>query len=110
VRHLTEENAGGNAEDETEQNSLGRAGVKPSTLGLVSAGFGCPGRCHGSRLRFGDFGAGVVVSAWYLAWDGHEVTVTGRQQEAGMEASFANGGQISVSHADTWANPVAQQG
>ena len=52
-------------------------------------------------------GAGVVgtASAWYLAKAGHEVTVVDRQPVAGNETSFANGGQISVSHAEPWANP-----
>jgi len=52
-------------------------------------------------------GAGVVgtTSAWYLARAGHEVTVVDRQAQAGMETSYANGGQISVSHAEPWANP-----
>jgi D-amino-acid dehydrogenase len=54
-------------------------------------------------------GAGVVgvTSAWYLRNAGHEVTVIDRHAEAGMETSFANGGQISVSHAEPWANPTA---
>ena len=52
-------------------------------------------------------GAGVVgtTSAWYLAGSGHEVVVVDRQPVAGNETSFANGGQISVSHAEPWANP-----
>jgi len=52
-------------------------------------------------------GAGVVgtTSAWYLAQAGHEVTVVDRQPIPGKETSFANGGQISVSHAEPWANP-----
>jgi D-amino-acid dehydrogenase len=56
-------------------------------------------------------GAGVigVTSAWYLAKDGHDVTVLDRQPTAGLETSFANGGQISVSHAEPWANPGAPQ-
>lgn len=33
--------------------------------------------------------------------------VIDRQPAAGMETSFANGGQISVSHAEPWANPGA---
>ncbi len=51
-------------------------------------------------------GAGVVgtASAWYLAQAGHEVVVVDRQPVAGNETSFANGGQISVSHAEPWAN------
>ncbi len=54
-------------------------------------------------------GAGVVgvASAWYLNKAGHEVTVIDRHSAAGMETSFANGGQISVSHAEPWANPGA---
>ena len=54
-------------------------------------------------------GAGVVgtTAAWYLMRAGHEVTVVEREREAGLETSFANGGQISVSHAEPWANPAA---
>ncbi len=54
-------------------------------------------------------GAGVVgiASAWYLCQCGHEVTVIDRQFAPGLETSFANGGQISVSHAEPWANPRA---
>ncbi|MGC4090787.1 MAG: D-amino acid dehydrogenase [Polyangiaceae bacterium] len=54
-------------------------------------------------------GAGVVgvTSAWYLAEAGHEVTVVDRQPGAALETSFANGGQISVCHAEPWANPRA---
>jgi D-amino-acid dehydrogenase len=54
-------------------------------------------------------GAGVVgvSSAWYLAKAGHQVTVLDRQPAAGLETSFANGGQISVSHSEPWSNPHA---
>ena len=54
-------------------------------------------------------GAGVVgvTSAWYLARCGHQVTVLDRQPAAALETSFANGGQISVSHAEPWSNPHA---
>jgi D-amino-acid dehydrogenase len=54
-------------------------------------------------------GAGVVgiTSAWYLRQAGHEVTVIDRQFAPALETSFANGGQISVSHAEPWANPRA---
>ncbi len=54
-------------------------------------------------------GAGVVgvAAAWYLADDGHEVTVVDRQPGPALETSFANGGQISASHAEPWANPGA---
>jgi D-amino-acid dehydrogenase len=52
-------------------------------------------------------GAGVVgvTSAWYLAAAGHEVTVLERRDAAGLETSFANGGQISAGHAEPWAKP-----
>ena len=39
--------------------------------------------------------------------DGHEVTVVDRQPGAALETSFANGGQISASYAEPWANPGA---
>ena len=53
-------------------------------------------------MRVVVLGAGVVgtSSAWYLARAGHQVTVVERQPVAGNETSFANGGQISVSHAE----------
>ncbi len=52
-------------------------------------------------------GAGVVgvTSAYMLAARGHEVTVLDRQPEAARECSFANGGQLSYTHAEPWANP-----
>lgn len=54
-------------------------------------------------------GAGVVgvATAWYLQQAGHEVTVLERNAMAACETSFGNGGQISVSHAEPWANPSA---
>ncbi|HEX9171453.1 MAG TPA: FAD-dependent oxidoreductase, partial [Telluria sp.] len=53
-------------------------------------------------------GAGVIgtASAWYLRQAGHEVTVLERQPGPALETSFANGCQISVSHAEPWANPA----
>jgi D-amino-acid dehydrogenase len=58
-------------------------------------------------MKIAVLGAGVVgvTSAWYLARAGHEVTVIDRQDAAAMETSYANGGQISTSHAEPWANP-----
>lgn len=54
-------------------------------------------------------GAGVIgtTSAYYLSRLGCEVTVLERQAAPAAETSFANGGQISVSHAEPWANPGA---
>jgi D-amino-acid dehydrogenase len=52
-------------------------------------------------------GAGVigVTSAYFLAKAGHDVTIIDRQSGAARETSFANGGQISPSHAEPWAGP-----
>jgi D-amino-acid dehydrogenase len=52
-------------------------------------------------------GAGVVgvATAWYLSKAGHDVVVIDRQPAAGLETSFANGGQVSPCHAEPWANP-----
>ena len=54
-------------------------------------------------------GSGLLgtTSAYFLQQLGHEVTVVDRQATAAAETSFANGGQISVSHAEPWANPAA---
>jgi len=54
-------------------------------------------------------GAGVIgtTAAWFLRAAGHDVTVVERQPAAGNETSFANGGQIAVSHAEPWSNPAA---
>jgi D-amino-acid dehydrogenase len=53
-------------------------------------------------------GAGVVgtAAAWFLARAGHQVTVVDRREGAGLETSFANGGQVSPCHAEPWANPA----
>ena len=60
-------------------------------------------------MRIIVLGSGLlgVSSAYYLSQQGHEVTVVDRQSTPAAETSFANGGQISVSHAEPWANPGA---
>lgn len=52
-------------------------------------------------------GAGIIgtSSAWFLNKAGHDVCVIERQPGVAQETSFANGGQIAVSHAEPWANP-----
>lgn len=54
-------------------------------------------------------GSGIIgtASAWFLNKAGHDVTVVDRQPGVAQETSFANGCQISVSHAEPWANPSA---
>lgn len=58
-------------------------------------------------MRIAVFGSGIIgtSTAWWLNQAGHEVVVVDRQQQSGMETSRANGGQISVSYAEPWANP-----
>jgi len=60
-------------------------------------------------MRIVVLGAGLigVASAWFLGEDGHEVIVVERQPGPAGETSYANGGQISTSHAEPWANPAA---
>lgn len=54
-------------------------------------------------------GGGIIgmSTAWYLAQDGHEVTVIDRQPGPGLETSFANAGEISPSYSAPWAAPGA---
>src|SRR5512140_1495117 len=52
-------------------------------------------------MKIAVLGAGVVG----VTSAGHEVTVVDRKDAAALETSFANGGQISISHAEPWANP-----
>ena len=49
-------------------------------------------------------GAGItgVTTAYSLYTRGFDVTVYDRQRYAGMETSFANGGQLSASNAEVW--------
>ncbi len=51
-------------------------------------------------------GAGItgVTTAHALVQRGYAVTIFDRHDYAGMETSFANGGQISVSNAEVWNN------
>ena len=60
-------------------------------------------------MRVVVLGAGIigVTSAWFLSRAGYQVSVIERQSACAMETSFANGGQISVSQAEPWANPDA---
>lgn len=60
-------------------------------------------------MRVVVLGAGVigVTTAWALSTAGHEVVVIERREGPALETSFANGGQLSVSHGEPWANPEA---
>lgn len=54
-------------------------------------------------------GAGItgVTTAYLLAREGKRVCVIERRPAPAMETTYANGGQISVSHAEPWAHPGA---
>lgn len=52
-------------------------------------------------------GAGLagVTTAWFLARDGHEVTVVEREPAVAAAASFANGGIVAASRPFPWPGP-----
>ncbi len=52
-------------------------------------------------------GSGVIGStiAYYLARDGHQVTVVDRQPGPAMETSYANAGEVSPGYSAPWAGP-----
>lgn len=60
-------------------------------------------------MRIAVLGGGVVgiTTAFWLARDGHEVTVVDQHERAAMETSFSNAGMVSPGHAYTWASPRA---
>ena len=60
-------------------------------------------------MKIAVLGGGIIgiSSAWWLSQAGHEVVVVDRCTGPAQETSFANGGQISVSYAEPWANPQA---
>jgi D-amino-acid dehydrogenase len=49
-------------------------------------------------------GAGItgLLAAYYLARDGHSVTVYEQERYPAMRTSYANGGQVSVSNSEVW--------
>jgi len=52
-------------------------------------------------------GSGIIgtTSAYYLAKQGHDVTVIDRQNGVALETSHANAGQLSYSFSSPWAAP-----
>lgn len=60
-------------------------------------------------MRIVVLGAGVVgtAAAWWLARDGHEVTVLERHAGAAQGTSYSNAGLVSPGDATAWASPAA---
>jgi D-amino-acid dehydrogenase len=60
-------------------------------------------------MKIAVLGAGVVgtAAAYYLARDGHEVTVIERHSGAAMGTSQSNAGLVSPGDATAWASPLA---
>ncbi len=60
-------------------------------------------------MRIAIMGAGLlgVTSAYYLAKDGHQVTVLDRQEEPAREASHATACLLTPGHTIAWASPKA---
>jgi D-amino-acid dehydrogenase len=58
-------------------------------------------------MKIAVLGAGVIgmTTAYFLRKAGHEVVVIERNIEAGMETSYANGGQLSYSYVAPLAGP-----
>ncbi|MEX2523650.1 MAG: D-amino acid dehydrogenase [Gammaproteobacteria bacterium] len=60
-------------------------------------------------MRIVIIGSGLmgVTTAYFLARNGHQVTVLERRESAGMETSFANSGMVTPSQADPWNSPAS---
>jgi D-amino-acid dehydrogenase len=60
-------------------------------------------------MRVAVLGGGVVgvACAYYLAEDGHEVTVIERRDQAASETSYGNAGLITPGDSYAWASPAA---
>jgi D-amino-acid dehydrogenase len=54
-------------------------------------------------------GSGIigVTTAYFLAKDGHEVTVLEKNSASALSCSYANGGQLSYSHIEPWASKAS---
>ncbi len=58
-------------------------------------------------MKIAILGSGVIgtTAAYYLAREGHDVTVIDRQAGPALETSFANAGEISPGYSAPWAGP-----
>src|SRR4051812_35029303 len=60
-------------------------------------------------MRIVVIGSGIIgtTTAYYLAREGHEVEVLETREASGLEASYANGGQLSYAYAEPFGPPAA---
>jgi D-amino-acid dehydrogenase len=60
-------------------------------------------------MKVAVLGSGIIgtSTAWWLRQAGHDVVVIDQETGPAQQTSRANGGQISVSYAEPWANPQA---
>jgi D-amino-acid dehydrogenase len=60
-------------------------------------------------MKIAILGSGIIgtSTAWWLKQAGHDVVVIDKERGPAQAASRANGGQISVSYSEPWANPQA---
>jgi len=58
-------------------------------------------------MKIAILGSGVIgtTAAYYLAREGHDVTVIDRQAGPALETSFANAGEVSPGYSAPWAGP-----
>ncbi|MEO8299315.1 MAG: FAD-dependent oxidoreductase, partial [Burkholderiales bacterium] len=58
-------------------------------------------------MKIAILGSGVIgtTAAYYLARQGHAVTVLERQNGPALETSFANAGEVSPGYSAPWAGP-----
>ena len=58
-------------------------------------------------MKIAILGSGVIgtTAAYYLARDGHDVTVLDRQPGPALETSYANAGEVSPGYSAPWAGP-----
>eukprot|EP01041_Mallomonas_annulata_P015989 gene15989-33636_t len=92
----------------------GGESLRSQTEGVVTCTW-CVGRrllclrlfCESSMKHIAIIGGGItgVTSAYTLAQAGYQVTLIEKNRYAGMETSYANGGQLSASNAEVWTHP-----
>jgi D-amino-acid dehydrogenase len=79
--------------DNTADNTIAHNAINPPPADALVMGAGITG----------------VATAYLLAGAGLDVAVVDRGEAPALETTYANGGQISASHAEPWAHPGAPE-